>query len=142
MTVLGAVAAYAGDVSGGEKPVAPADVYVQRCGVCHLESGEGVPGAFPPLDGRLAGWAGSQQGQRYLVNVLTNGLYGAIDVDGTRYFGAMPGMAQQIDSAEMAGLLNYVITTFADGEATFTAEMVGEIRTVNGAAASLGLRPQ
>lgn len=95
------------------QPLASADDYVRVCGICHLEDGSGVPGAFPPLDARLAAVAGSEAGRNYLVGILKNGLYGKISVDGTSYNGAMPPLASQLSEQQMAGLLNYALSNFA-----------------------------
>ncbi len=123
-------------------PIAEASAYQQHCGICHLDAGQGVPGAFPPLDQRLAGWSGSDAGQAYLVSVLANGLYGAVEVNGQQYAGAMPGLAAQLSNIEMAELLNYVVTEFADGAAVFTESSVAASLDAVGAGPSLPLRPQ
>ena len=133
---------YASLVQASGAPVVEPGEYARVCGICHLETGEGVPGAFPPLDARLGDWARTEQGRRYLVNVVVNGLHGQIEVDGVRYFGAMPGMAHQLSHHEIAGLLNYVVGEFGGGSAALTEKMVDEIRAVNGAVQSLGLRPE
>jgi mono/diheme cytochrome c family protein len=125
----------------GGLPMAEHGEYVKACGICHLEAGEGVPGAFPPLDERMTRWSGTEQGRRYLVNVVVNGVNGQLEVNGVSYFSAMPGMAHQLTSGQMAALLNFVIVQFGDGEAVFTESSLDEIRTTNGAVSSLGLRP-
>lgn len=130
------------EVPANAGPVADANFYQQHCGICHLDAGQGVPGAFPPLDQRLAIWSGSDAGQAYLASVLANGLYGVVEVNGQQYAGAMPGLATQLSNIEMAGLLNYVLIEFADGIAAFTESSVAASLDAVGAGPSLPLRPQ
>ena len=147
--VLAAVCAlgtgYAGSAVADETTTAQiADVgdYTRVCGICHLDKGQGVPGAFPPLDARLAGYAGTEEGRNYLVGVLQNGLYGPITVNGTNYVGAMPPVAGQLDDEGMAAMLNYVLATFADAEAlaTFTSSEVTQRKATVGTTNSAELR--
>ena len=116
--------------------------YATTCGICHLAGGEGLPGAFPPLDLRLAAVAQSEAGRDYLVGILYNGLYGQIEVNGSRYNGAMPALAPQLSEAQRAGLLNYVLTTFANDTdtASFTAAEVATRKLSVGATSGATLR--
>ena len=139
---LVALLGFVGAVSAADKPMSDQLLYGKMCGICHLEAGQGIPGAFPPLDARLAEWAATDGGQAYLVNVMVNGLYGPIDVNGVSYVGAMPGLADQLSSEEIAGLLNFVLVTFAGGEAVFDTARVDDLRAANGRAQSSGLRPK
>lgn len=122
--------------------VADANFYQQHCGICHLDAGQGVPGAFPPLDQRLAVWSSNDAGQAYLASVLANGLYGVVEVNGQQYAGAMPGLVAQLSNIEMAGLLNYVLIEFAGGAAVFTESSVAASLDAVGTGPSLPLRPQ
>jgi len=104
----------------------------QRCAACHLPDGAGVPGAFPPLAGRLAPLAASTEGREYLVLVVDRGLAGPITVDGTAYNGAMPAQAPALDNDAIAAVLNYVVSIIgADREdrdlMPFTAEEIDAI---------------
>ena len=117
------------------------DRYIQTCSICHMEKGEGVQGAFPPLDERLAEWASSKDGRRYLVSVLSKGLFGPIDVNGVRYAGAMPPMTG-LGPADMAAILNYVLGEFAAGtDQTFSSAEIEAILAELGQAPSRSLRP-
>jgi mono/diheme cytochrome c family protein len=92
-----------------------ASAYV-RCAACHLADGSGVPGAFPPLAGRLGGLTASDAGRDYLVMVVKSGLMGAMEVDGVPYQGVMSAQATGLDDAGVAALLNYTMTEFnSDG---------------------------
>ena len=116
---------------------------MQICGACHLENGQGVEGAFPPLDDRLTQWSATERGRLYLVSVITNGLFGSIDVGGVRYVGAMPPV-MQLGSEEIAGLLNYVLLEFSGANAghTFTGSEVAQLRDQAGQQPSRSLRPE
>ena len=118
------------------------DRYLQVCNICHQERGQGVEGAFPPLDNRLAAWASSKEGRRYLVSVLKNGLFGAIDVNGVRYVGAMPPMTQ-LGPDDMGAVLNYVLGEFAAAgpEQAFSTAEVEAFLAEAGQASSRALRP-
>jgi len=124
------------------RPVAQAQTYIQTCGICHLENGEGVPGAYPPLSSRLGMWSTTNTGASYLVGVVVNGLHGAIEVDGQRYVGSMPGMSSRLSSEQIAALLNFVIENFAAGQAVFSPASVDEIRQQIADTPSLSLRPE
>lgn len=125
-----------------DAPLASVDLYQQHCAICHLAAGEGVPGAFPPLDERLVRWSQNEAGQDYLASVIANGLYGMLQVNGQQYVGAMPGLAAQLTNAEIAGLLNYVLTEFGGGRKVFTEALVATRLGVIGAGPSLPLRPE
>lgn len=86
----------------------PAESY-QRCAACHLATGEGIPGAFPPLKGRVASIATSAEGRIYLVAVVNSGLMGPITVAGTPYMGVMPAQGSVYDTAGISEALNYAV---------------------------------
>jgi mono/diheme cytochrome c family protein len=81
----------------------------QRCAACHLPGGEGIPGAFPPLQGRVASIAASEPGRAYLVAVVNAGLMGSITVDGIPYMGVMPAQGSSYDSQGISDVLNYTV---------------------------------
>lgn len=81
----------------------------QRCAACHLPSGEGIPGAFPPLKNRVAKIASTDPGRAYLVAVVNSGLMGSITVDGIPYMGVMPAQGSMYDAAGISSVLNYSV---------------------------------
>lgn len=81
----------------------------QRCAACHLSSGVGVPGAFPPLINRVAKIAQSAEGRAYLVKVVNKGLMGTINVEGQMYMGVMPGQGSVLNPESATKLLNYLV---------------------------------
>ncbi|NRA87609.1 MAG: cytochrome c [Rhizobiales bacterium] len=107
----------------------------KKCQACHVKTGEGVPGAFPPLTGRLASLLKSKHGREYLALVVMNGVRGEMNIDGIRYIGTMPrqgGMTPE----KTAAVLNYIMTEF-NGVATddtdlFKTDEIVKISTDNG----------
>lgn len=113
----------------------------QRCAACHLPTGEGIPGAFPPLKGRVARIAASEEGRAYLVAVVNAGLMGSITVDGMPYMGVMPAQGSLYDAAGIGEVLNYAVQVLDGDNAPadwqpFTAEEVAGLIEANAAATS------
>ena len=85
----------------------------KRCAACHLATGAGVPGAFPPLRGDIRALAAKPEGRRYLALVVIKGVSGPITAEGKTYRGFMP--AQTLNDAQVATVLNHVLATSAKG---------------------------
>lgn len=123
---------------GGLLAVAPAALagagtdgaaHYQRCAACHLPTGAGVPGAFPPLGADFRALAVTPAGREYLALVVIKGLMGPLTVEGKTYMGVMP--AQPLDDAGVAAVLNHVATTIAkvgEGFKPYTADEVAAVR--------------
>lgn len=107
-----------------------AQIY-HRCAACHLANGQGVPGAFPPLQKDVKGFAGKPEGRRYLVLAITRGVSGPIKAEGKVYRGFMPAQAGLSD-AQIAAVLNHV----TDPVKAFTADEVAQLK-----ASGADLRP-
>ncbi|MEK7266503.1 MAG: c-type cytochrome [Pseudomonadota bacterium] len=108
-----------------------AKVY-QRCAACHLPNGQGVPGAFPALAGRVSQAASTDAGRDYVVMAVVAGLMGEIDVDGKKIRGMMPAQAGLAD-ADIAAALNHAAALQPPGAAApkvraFTGEEVAAIK--------------
>jgi mono/diheme cytochrome c family protein len=102
----------------------------QRCAACHLPTGAGVPGFYPPLTHDVRAFARAPDGRRYLILVVTTGAAGAIMVSGKTFNGVMPAQAG-LDDAAVAAVLNYITGELAQGgEAPrpFSAEEVAQVR--------------
>lgn len=99
----------------------------QQCAGCHQTTGQGVPGAFPPLAGHVPEILAAKGGRPYLIHVVLYGLQGQIRVKGQTYNGAMPGFAHLSD-ANVAAVLNHVSTSWGNklpkGQKAFTAAEV------------------
>ncbi len=94
------------------------DVYVTYCVSCHMEGGEGMEGAFPPLaksDYLMA------DKKRAILQVI-NGASGEMKVNGVVYNAEMPGV--DITDQEVSDVLNYVRNSFGNKGAAVTPEEV------------------
>jgi len=107
------IVASAGGLAGGPAGAGEMNgaALFRRCAACHLPDGAGVPGAYPPLAGRLGKLAGTRQGRSYLIMVVERGLMGSIKAAGQMYSNVMPAQGPALDSAQVAAVLNYVLGT-------------------------------
>jgi mono/diheme cytochrome c family protein len=97
------------------------------CGLCHQRTGEGVPGQFPRLAGRLGVIASTPEGRAYIGHVLANGMSGTVSVDGKTIVGYMPAF-RQVPPADAAAILTYVSGLGGTSSVTFTQDEVAEAR--------------
>jgi len=128
VTLLLSALTFATLTGGGAKAADGADIY-KRCAACHLPDGAGVPGAYPPLAGRMDDMAATEQGRDYLVHVVARGLMGAIEVNGVTYRGVMPAQTG-LDNAAIAQVLSFLLKLGKDNvsSADFTTEEVARLR--------------
>ncbi len=117
---------------------AQADAY-NTCAACHLPTGAGIPGAFPPIRDRGRQIARLKGGREYLIGAVLNGLMGQITAGGQSYFGVMAGQRGAMDHESIAQALNYVVFELANAEdgaeiSAFTAEEVAGVAEQWGAA--------
>ncbi|MFO7544106.1 MAG: c-type cytochrome [Trueperaceae bacterium] len=101
-------AASQGDV-GGEA------VFTSICSACHQSTGQGIPGAFPPLAGHVGELYAAEDGPLYLASVVLFGLQGPIEVGGVAYDGMMPSHFQLSD-ADVVSVIDYVMNAWGDAE--------------------------
>jgi hypothetical protein len=98
----------------------------RRCAVCHLPSGEGVPGAYPPLAGRVAELAATAEGRAYVILAPSRGVGGAMEVKGVAYRGFMPAQSG-LTAGELADLLNYAGQALGGGAKDFQPFTAAEV---------------
>ncbi len=85
-----------------------AEIYQDFCLQCHLDTGEGVSGVFPPLansDYLLNNIDLSIKGIKY-------GLSGPIVVNDEEYDGVMAN--QGLDNEEIADVMNYILNSWGN----------------------------
>jgi mono/diheme cytochrome c family protein len=99
----------AADAGAAPSPAAGETIYVERCAVCHMPTGHGQAGVYPPISDTLGHFMATESGRQYLANVLIYGLGGIITVDGTTYIGQMQVVPPLTDQ-EAADVLSYVLT--------------------------------
>lgn len=109
-----------------------AKLYATNCVGCHQATGQGIPGAFPPLAGHVPDILNLKGGRQYLIQALLYGLQGPIEVKGMKYNGVLPPYGRLKDE-EIAALLNYVSTAWGNdkkvkGFKPFTAQEVKALR--------------
>lgn len=99
------------------------EIYTDFCITCHLEAGEGVAGAFPPLaksDYLIKNRALSIRGVKF-------GQQGEIQVNGQTYNSVMAPMG--LEDEEIADVMNYVLNSFGNSSETMvTPEEVAAIK--------------
>jgi mono/diheme cytochrome c family protein len=106
-----------------ESIVAGEEIYQDFCLQCHLTSGAGVSGVFPPL-----------KDSDYLMNNIDKsiagikfGLKGEIVVNDEIYDGVMA--KQGLDDEEIADVMNYILNQWGNSyDAQITTQQVSEVQ--------------
>lgn len=80
-----------------------AQLFSANCSACHQPTGEGLPGAFPPLKGNTA--VNDADPSKHIRTVLF-GLEGAT-VNGTKYESAMPEFGTTLSDDDIANIIDY-----------------------------------
>ena len=97
------------------------EIYQDFCLQCHLDTGKGVSGVFPPLvesDYLMNNIDLSIRGVKY-------GLSGPIVVNGEEYDGVMQN--QGLDNEEIADVMNYILNSWGNK----STDMITEERVTN-----------
>ena len=99
------------------------EIYKDFCIQCHLDTGEGVSGVFPPLaksDFLVNNIEISIRGLKY-------GMSGPIVVNGEEYDGVMGD--QGLDDDEIADVLNYILNSWGNQyNEIITLEQVASVK--------------
>ncbi|MEO7065827.1 MAG: cbb3-type cytochrome c oxidase subunit II [Rhodanobacter sp.] len=94
------------------------------CAACHQSTGEGVPGAFPPLKGNAVVADADPSAQ---LQTILNGLHGTV-IGGVKYSGVMPPFASQLSDTEVADIANYERSSWGNQGKPVTSAEVASIR--------------
>ena len=78
------------------------EVYSANCANCHMPTGEGVEGTFPPVAKTTF-----LKDQKRAINIILNGQEGEITVNGKKYNTPMLALPHLSDQ-EIADVLNYI----------------------------------
>jgi ubiquinol-cytochrome c reductase cytochrome b subunit len=81
-----------------------AKVFAANCASCHGASGQGTPGAFPPLANNPVVTGDPQK----VIGILLTGLHGQISVGGMSYNGQMPAWKGQLSNKDIADAITYI----------------------------------
>lgn len=114
-------------LSGAAWAADGASIYT-RCAACHLPTGKGVPGAFPPLNTDFRALAAKPDGRRYLALVVIKGLSGPLTVEGKKFQGMMPAQSG-LDDTDVAAVLNHVGTKISSSGSAFRLFDAKEVAT-------------
>jgi len=99
-------------------------LFTANCAACHQASGEGVPGAFPPLRGNAA--VLDADPTLHLRTIL-EGAHGKT-IGGATYGSAMPPFASQLSDPEIADIANHERTSWGNSAKPVTPAEVAAVR--------------
>jgi len=102
---------------------ASAEIYQQKCLMCHQATGLGIPNAFPPI--AESEWVNGPA--ENLIRIQLRGLSGPITVKGKQYTSMMPAQADMSDE-NIASVLTYIRSNFGNKASAVTPEMVKKFR--------------
>jgi len=138
--LFGATGAVAATTAVAQEASPGARVYAEHCAACHRPNGEGVSGVFPPHRGHVGELYAAEgdeiNGRDYLARVLLNGLTGPIVVDGVTYDGNMPAWGEALGEAQIAEVLNYLLTELDPAPEDFRPYTAEEIEALGDPALS------
>jgi cytochrome c oxidase cbb3-type subunit 2 len=120
---VGAASVGAASPAGGYDQARGASLYTANCSACHQASGEGLPGAFPPLKGNDVV---NDDDVKQHIHVVLHGLQ-ATQIGGVAYGGVMPPFAATLNDADIAAILDYERTSWGNhGKSVTAAEVAAE----------------
>ena len=94
------------------------EVYNVSCITCHMEAGEGVEGAFPPL--AKADYLMADKNRS--IKQILEGASGEMKVNGKTYNGEMPAI--DLTDEQVSDVLNYVRNSWGNKGGTVTPSEV------------------
>jgi cytochrome c oxidase cbb3-type subunit 2 len=110
--------------AGGYDSKKAQQLFSANCSVCHQETGEGLPGAFPALRGNAV--VNDADPAMHIHTVLF-GLKGAT-VDGVKYDSEMPDFGGTLNDADIANIINYERSSWGNHGKQITDKEVATIR--------------
>jgi cytochrome c oxidase cbb3-type subunit II len=102
-------------------------LFTATCAACHQATGEGLPGAFPPLKGNPVV---NDTDPTQHIHVVLHGLQGA-NVGGVVYSSPMPPFGSTLSDADVANIINYERHSWGNQGASVTAEQVAAKRAAD-----------
>jgi mono/diheme cytochrome c family protein len=104
-----------------KKSISGEDIYKERCVSCHMASGAGAEGLYPPL-AKSDFLADKEQTIRQVIR----GSSGTLVVNGKTFNNTMP--AQPLSDEEVSAVLTYVFGSFGNSGGAVTIEEVKAAR--------------
>jgi nitrite reductase (NO-forming) len=95
-------------------------IYMQNCFACHLATGEGMAGVFPPLAKSDFLMADRERA----IRIVLKGLTGKVTVNGQIYNGVMPPQSEALTTEQVADVLTYVTNSWGNSANAFTTDEV------------------
>jgi cytochrome c oxidase cbb3-type subunit 2 len=122
-TAASAPATSSAPAAGGYDAAKGKALFTTHCAACHQATGEGLPGAFPPLKGNPAVNDADPATQ---IRAVLHGLKG-VKVGGVAYSSAMPGFGDTLGDADIAHIVNYERTSWGNhGDLVTPAQVAAE----------------
>ncbi len=84
------------------------EVYTLNCQSCHMEKGEGMEGVYPPLAKTTY-----LKDTKKIIDVVLNGQFGEVIVNGKKYNTDMPAQAYLTDE-QIADVLTYIRSSWGN----------------------------
>lgn len=97
------------------------ELYEGYCITCHLPTGKGIPGTFPPLaqaDYLL-------QNKRGSINAIKNGMRGEVVVNGETYNTVMSPLG--LSDEEVRDVMNYILNAWGNEGGSVTLKEVESV---------------
>jgi len=98
------------------------DIYMSYCITCHMDKGQGIQGAFPPLANSDYLMADKERA----IKTILNGLTEEITVNGQVYFGEMTPL--DLNDQEVADVLNFIMNSWGNNGETVLESEVSKAR--------------
>ena len=113
-----------------DSPVALGEkIYQTNCMACHQVTGQGLPGAFPPL--AASDWVGKDPNM--LARIVIAGMQGPITVNGTEYNSIMAPLGAILSDDDIANVLTYVRQAWGNDYPAVDSATVADARAATGA---------
>jgi ubiquinol-cytochrome c reductase cytochrome b subunit len=91
-----------------------AKVFSTNCASCHGATGQGQPGAFPPLVNNPVVTGDPNK----VIGILLDGLHGSITVGGQSYNGMMPAWKGTLSNGDVADVVTYIRSALGNNKAS------------------------
>ncbi|HTW84192.1 MAG TPA: cytochrome b N-terminal domain-containing protein [Candidatus Sulfotelmatobacter sp.] len=99
---------------------AGASVYSANCSGCHGATGQGTPGAFPPLANNPVVVGDPTK----VIGIVSNGLTGSISVNGASFNGQMPAWKGNLKPDQIAAVITYIRSAWGNKASPVTTAQV------------------
>ncbi len=99
-------------------------LFAANCSACHQTTGEGIPGAFPPLKGNAAV---DNPDPTLHIHTVLHGAQG-VTIGGVKYTSVMPPFAGQLGDADIADIVNYERSSWGNHSTHVTPAEVAAVR--------------